>query len=151
MRCKRFREALGGWREALAERRENAGLSTYPQTVDGGLAVVRLASLDAERAVDLLEQDDARHLVRERHRPEREALVGAGEHVGAEPGRPTDRECDVAAPVERELPEPLGERLGGQPPACDLERDDVSAGTRDGADRGRSRLCRPLLEGAWLK
>ncbi len=46
------------------------------------------------RAVDLLEQDDAGELVRERHRAEREPMV---DRVEREPERAADDEADVAA------------------------------------------------------
>ena len=46
------------------------------------------------RPEELLEQHDARELVRQRHRPEREAVVGALE---LEPERAADHEAQVAA------------------------------------------------------
>src|SRR3954453_571391 len=56
--------------------------------------MVWLAGDDLVRAVELLEQDNARELVRQRHLAEREAHVAA---VEVESARPADDEAEVAA------------------------------------------------------
>src|SRR5688572_27255904 len=60
------------------------------------LARVGLTAQDRERAVDLLEQDQARQAVRQRHRRQAEAERGARRELAREPLRAANRERDVA-------------------------------------------------------
>ena len=64
--------------------------------------MVRLAREDLVGAEELLEQDDARELVRQRHRAEREQVVVALER---RPERAADHEADVAAALAALLEE----------------------------------------------
>src|SRR3954453_10684081 len=65
--------------------------------------MVRLPREDLVRAEELLEQDDPRELVGQRHRPEREPVVRGLE---LEPERPADNEAQVAPPHPGGLEDP---------------------------------------------
>ena len=56
--------------------------------------MVRLAGDDLVGAIELLEQDDPRELVGQRHRAKRQAVIGARE---LEPVRAADHEREVAS------------------------------------------------------
>ena len=76
-----------------AEQHEPAGEAPAARSC-GPSVVVGLARDDLVRAVELLEQDDARELVGQRHRAEREPAVGALE---LQPERAADDEAPVQA------------------------------------------------------
>ncbi len=71
--------------------------------------MVGLPGEDLVRAVELLEEDDPGELMRQRHRPEREAMVDLGE---LEPVWPADHEAQVAPGLAASLEKPAeGERI----------------------------------------
>src|SRR3954452_15496715 len=93
--------------------------------------MVGLAGQDLVRAEELLEQHHAGQQVRQRQRPERDALVAALE-LG--PDRPADDQADIAACLAALL-HPLGERFRGALPAARVEQADVRP-IRDAAGGG---------------
>ena len=95
--------------------------------------MVRLASADTKRAVELLEQDHARKIVRQRHEPQRNPGVGPVEHLGCQANRTTDHEHQVARTVELQILEVRRELLARKLTAARIERHNVG-GRRDGLE-----------------
>src|SRR4051812_45479195 len=76
------------------------------------LMMIRLTSDDAQGAVDLLEQDEARHPVREGHRRQRQPQIRPRDQRRRQAVGASDRERDRAAPVQHALAEVAREALG---------------------------------------
>src|SRR4051794_33702987 len=85
--------------------------------------MVRLVGEDLVRAEELLQQDHPREQVRERHRAERDPLVGPLERRAE---RAADHEADVAPGLPAAL-DPACERLGAVAAATRVEQADPGA------------------------
>lgn len=91
------------------------------------LKAIRFSAINLHRAINLLHQHQPHELVRQRHAPEAQALLGAAQHLIGEPVAPSDHEHDMARPVGAEPVEFGGQLLRAPELAADGERDHVRA------------------------
>lgn len=87
--------------------------------------MVGFPPINLHRAVNLLGEDEAHELVRQRHAPERQPLLRAAEHAIGEPVAAADHKRDMARPVRAEPVEFGGQFLRAPELAADGERDDM--------------------------
>lgn len=106
---------------------ENRGDSIMESLSILPLKAIRFPPIYLHRAINLLHQHQPHELVRQRHAPEAQALLGAAQHLIGEPVAPSDHEHDMARPVGAEPVEFGGQLLRAPELAADGERDHVRA------------------------